>query len=295
MAEITAAAVKALRDRTGAGMMDCKRALGEAGGDPERAVAALRERGLSRAGQRRGRETGEGVVAMSLRGPVGALVELGCETDFVARTGEFKALAGAVADAAARHPEADAPDALLRCQVDGETLGDRIDAAIAKLGENVAIARVTRLAVEGPGRVGGYIHAGEQLGAAVALRTEQSDGAELDRVARDLAMHVAAVDPSPVALDRAGLPADLVAGERAIQEAKTRASGAPTAQLDRIVTGRLNKFYSEVCLLEQAFVKAPSRSITEVLREASEALGGRIEVTGYVRFRVGEAGESGDS
>ena len=294
MAEITAAAIKALRERTGAGMMDCKRALREAEGDPERAIAALRKRGLARAGKRRGRDTGEGAVAMGVHGREGALIELSCETDFVARTAEFQALAHAIADAAVRHREADSPAALARCLLDGETLADRIDSAIARLGENITIARIARIAVDGPGRVTGYIHAGAQLGAAVALRTEL-EGAEVDRVGRDLAMHVAAVDPSPTALDRAHLPEDLVASERAILEAKTRTQGVPAAQLDRAVSGRLNKFYAEVCLLEQAFVKEPSCSIAEMLRRASQALGGRIEVTDYVRLRVGEAGESGDS
>jgi elongation factor Ts len=287
VAEISARAVKELRDRTGVGMMDCKRALNDAGGDAEKAVELLRERGLAKAGKREGRATSEGVIALKLDGPVGSLIELNCETDFVARTGDFSQLAESLAGVVAASESAATPEALLQASVDGVTVSDRITAAMAKLGENVVIKRVSRLSVNGPGLVGGYTHAGSKLGALVAAETAGS-GPEFESLVRDLAMHVAAADPAPLAVSRDGLSADLLEAERVIYRKQAEQSGKPEKVIERIVEGKINKFASEVCLLEQAFVKDPDRSVAERVREAGEKGGAEVSVVGFERFRLGE-------
>ena len=288
MAEITAQAVKALRDQTGAGMMDCKRVLQDAEGDPKRAAELLRERGLAKAGKRQGRATSEGVIAIELSGSAGAIVELGCETDFVARTDEFVHLAESLAQAAAADSSLDSAEGLLDAEIDGEKVRERVTAAIAKLGENVVVKRAERLAVDGPGVVGGYLHAGGKLGVIVALASSAS-GAEIESLAKDLAMHVAAADPTPVAVSRVDIAPELLDSERSIYRKQAAQEGKPEKVIDRIVEGRVNKFLSEVALLEQAFVKDPDRSVAELLRDAVGRAGSDVAVAAFERFRLGEA------
>jgi elongation factor Ts len=285
VAEISAEKVKELRDRTGAGMMDCKRVLADANGDMERASELLRERGLAKAVKREGRATSEGAIAIGLAAGAGGMVELGCETDFVARTPDFQALAGSLAQAVVGDAGIESPEALLAARVGGESATARIQGAIAKLGENVVLKRVARLA---GGVVGGYVHAGGKLGVLVALETA-ARGAEVEALARDLAMHVAAADPSPVAVERGQLSAKLLDAERAIYRAQAEQEGKPAKILDRIVEGKLNKFAADVCLLEQAFVKDPDRSIGDVVGDAAKRAGAPIRVTGFRRFKLGEA------
>jgi elongation factor Ts len=286
--EISAGAVKALRDQTGAGMMDCKKALTDAAGDMAKAGELLRERGLAKAVKREGRATSEGTIALALAGASGALVELACETDFVAKTDDFQGLAKGLAEAVAADASLASVEALSDAKVGGEIAREKIAAAIGKLGENIVLRRVARLAVPGEGVVSGYVHAGGKLGVLVGLATA-ADRGQAAAVARDLAMHVAAADPSPVAVDRKGVPAELVDKERQIFRAQAEQSGKPANVLDRIVEGRLAKFYAEVCLLEQAFVKDPDRSVTKVLEDAGKQLGKPISVAGFVRFKLGEA------
>jgi elongation factor Ts len=250
VAEITAAGVKALRDQTGAGMMDCKRALAEAEGDLKKAVEVLRERGLAKAGKREGRATSEGRIAIALSGGIGAMLELGCETDFVARTDDFGALADALAQAVVGDAGVDGPEALMERSIDGEKVSERVAAAIAKLGENVVI---------------------EALG-------------------RDLAMHIAAADPSPVSIDRGGVAEDLLESERSIYRKQSEQEGKPEKVIDRIIQGRINKYLSGICLLEQAFVKDPDRSVGDLLSDAAKEVGTEISVVDFRRFKLGEAG-----
>jgi elongation factor Ts len=290
VAEITAATVKALRDQTGAGMMDCKRVLADAGGDLAKAVELLRERGLAKAGKREGRATSEGVIAVSLAGSVGGMVELGCETDFVARTDDFGALAGELAAAVAAEASIRGPQELLDSEVGGEKVAEKVKAAIAKLGENVVVKRTARLTVDGDGSVGGYVHAGGKLGVLVGLRTSAS-GSQLEVLAKDLAMHVAAVDPSPVAVQRDDVSADLLATERKIYRKQAEQEGKPEKVIDRIVEGKINKFLAEVCLVDQPFVKDPDRTVGDLLGATGQEAGAAIEVTGFRRFKLGEAGE----
>jgi elongation factor Ts len=287
VAEISAAVVKALRERTGAGMMDCKKALADAGADAERAVELLRERGLAKAVKRAGRETSEGAVAIALEGDAGAIVELRCETDFVAKTPDFQALAAGLAKLAASRPGVDSAAALLDAEDGGQKVSERLAAAMTRIGENIVLYRVGRLAAPG-GLVGGYVHAGGKLGVLVMLRAAKPSEA-VRALAKDLAMHVAAADPSPVAVDRGGVPADLLERERELYRRQAEQEGKPAAVVEKIVEGRVRKFYAEVCLLEQPFVKDPDQTVTKLLEAAAAAAGGPLAVTGFLRFKLGEA------
>ncbi len=291
MSEVSAAAVKALRDRTGTGMMDCKRALADAGGDMDKAVEKLRERGLAKAGKRAGRTTTEGSIGMALAETAGALVEVGCETDFVARTDEFAKLVEELVHLAVSDAKLESAEALSSAQVNGQPVADRVRTAIAALGENIVISRVARLGVEAAGRVGGYVHAGGKLGVLVALRTD-AEGAGLDAVAKDVAMHVAAADPTPVAADASGVPSELLEQERAIYRRQAEQEGKPAGVIDRIVDGKLKKFLKEMCLVEQPFVKDPDRSVQQFLADSARELGAEVSVSGFVRMRLGETNET---
>ncbi|HTF36242.1 MAG TPA: translation elongation factor Ts [Myxococcota bacterium] len=291
MAQISASDVKALRDQTGAGMMDCKRALADAGGEVSKAGELLRERGLAKAVKREGRATSEGTVALAVKGAAGALVELACETDFVAKTDDFQKLVTQLAQAAAADPKLERAELLLEAQLGGEKVRDRIAAAVAKLGENVVLRRAQRLVLGGEGVIGAYVHAGGKLGVLVGLRTK-AKAPGLEALAKDLAMHVAAADPSPLAVERGGLAADVLERERRIFRSQVEQSGKPEKLWDKIVEGRIAKFYAEVCLLEQPFVKNPEQTVGQLLRDASQKLGAPVEISGFVRFKLGEASPS---
>jgi len=286
MATVSAADVKQLRSQTGAGMMDCKRALSDADGDLERATDLLRERGLARAGKRAGRETSEGVIAIEREGPAAAIVELGCETDFVARTDEYQALCTDVARLVLAKPELKTVEQVLAAPLGDGTVRDRLTAAISKLGENVELKRVRRISTP-TGVVGVYVHAGGKLGVIVSIR---SDGKQegLEAFAKDVAMHVAAADPTPVAIDRDSVPPSVVEKERSILRAQAEQSGKPAQVVEKMVEGRLRKFYAENCLIEQAFVKDPDVSVGDVARRVAGEIGAEVEVAEFVRFRLGE-------
>ena len=291
MAEISAQAVKALREQTGAGMMDCKKVLADAGGDLKRAIELLRERGLAKAGKREGRATSEGVIAIATEGLRGGIVELGCETDFVARTDAFHELAAELARTVARDAQASSAAALQQAPIDGEKVADRISGAIAKLGENIVVKRAAQVAAPQGGVVGGYVHAGGKLGVLVALSTGAA-GPALQALAKDVAMHVAAADPSPVAVDRGGVPQQLLDSERTIFRKQAEQTGKPPAVIEKIVEGRIGKFLSEICLVEQPFVKDPDRTIGDLLREAGAQLGSAVAVASFRRFKVGGTSEA---
>jgi elongation factor Ts len=286
VAEISAKVVKDLRERTGAGMMDCKRALEDAAGDMEKASTLLRERGLAKAVKREGRATSEGLIAIALAGNAGGMVELGCETDFVARTDDFGALAQSLARAVAKDASIANAAALEATAVDGVKAEERIKGAIAKLGENVVLKRAVRLAVPS-GVVGGYVHAGGKLGVLVALASG-APGPLLSALAKDVSMHVAAADPSPVAVTRAGVPAAVIAKEREIYRKQALQEGKPEKVVDRIVEGKVARFLSEVCLVDQAYVKDPDKTIGELLGEV-----GGVEIQAFERFRLGQSEEAG--
>lgn len=276
---VAAKDVKALRDSTGAGMMDCKRSLVDAEGDVERAKVLLRERGLSKAGKRAGRETGEGAVAFSVDGGRGALIELGCETDFVANTPDFQGLAKSVADAVSALGNVSDLEVALGAAMRDGTVDDAIKAAIARVGENIQLKRVA--SVEVSGVAGGYIHGTGGLGVLIALETDKA-GEEIDAVIRDVAMHVAAHDPTPIAIDRDDMSAESVEKERSFLTKQALDSGKPEAVVEKMVNGRINKFFAENCLVEQKFVKDPDKTVRELLAGAGQ-------VAHFVRFKLGEA------
>lgn len=269
---ITAEPVKTLRERTGAGMMECKRALLESGGDLDAAAEIMRKAGLAKADKKAARVAAEGTIASARSGDgrSAALVEVNCETDFVARQSEFQAFAAGVARAALAHPAAaGAPGGLVL--EDGTSVDDTRRVLVAKIGEKIDVRRAAVLST--PGRIGSYVH-GTRIGALVALK-----GGD-ESLARDLAMHVAASSPQFVSPD--GVPAAVVAKEREILAAQAAAEGKPQAIVDKMVEGRLRKYLAEICLTGQPFVKDPDTTVGQLLAAA------KAEVTGILRYEVGE-------
>ena len=274
--QITAAMVKELRERTGAGMMDCKRALIEAEGDPDKAIAIMRLAGQAKADKKAGRITAEGVVAVKVddTGRRAAMVEVNCETDFVAKEAAFRGFVDAVCARVLTSNPADV-DALARMPLDGEG-GPSVDedrrALVARIGENITVRRFAAIDSEG-GRLGTYVH-GTRIGVVVDL--EGADGI----VARDIAMHVAA--SRPVAVGESDIPEDMLEREREILEAQVADSGKPPEIRKKILAGRIAKFLKEVTLLGQPFVKDPDRPVGEYLRASGAT------VLRFERFEVGE-------
>lgn len=286
MAAITAAMVKELREMTDAGMMECKKALVEADGDMDKAVDVLRTRGLAAAAKKVGRATNEGTVMaiVSDDATKGAVVELNCETDFVGMNEKFKGYAEKIARAAMAANVEDV-EALKAVDAEGETVEDVLTDAIHTLGENMNLARA---AVVEAGGVASYIHGGGKIGVLVTFDVEGIDPAsdEFQHCGRDVAMQVAAA--SPVSATRESVPAEVVAHEMEIYKAQAAESGKPENIQEKIATGRLEKFYKESCLTEQAFVKNPDQNVTDYVNEVAEKLGGTIKVTGFKRFMLGE-------
>ena len=286
MAAITAAMVKELREMTDAGMMECKKALVEADGDMDKAVDVLRTRGLAAAAKKVGRATNEGTVMaiVSDDATKGAVVELNCETDFVGMNEKFKGYAEKIARAAMAVNVEDV-EALKAVDAEGETVEDVLTDAIHTLGENMNLARA---AVVEAGGVASYIHGGGKIGVLVTFDVEGIDPAsdEFQHCGRDVAMQVAAA--SPVSATRESVPAEVVAHEMEIYKAQAAESGKPENIQEKIATGRLEKFYKESCLTEQAFVKNPDQSVTDYVNEVAKKLGGTIKVTGFKRFMLGE-------
>ena len=286
MAQITAAMVKQLREMTDSPMMECKKALVEADGDMDAAVDVLRKNGLAKAAKKAGRETNEGAVAafVSEDGKSGALLELSCETDFVGMNEKFKGYAEKIARAAMAANVEDI-EALKAVDAEGETVEDVLTDAIHTLGENMNLARA---AVVEAGGVASYIHGGGKIGVLVTFDVEGIDPAsdEFQHCGRDVAMQVAAA--SPVSATRESVPAEVVAHEMEIYKAQAAESGKPENIQEKIATGRLEKFYKESCLTEQAFVKNPDQNVTDYVNEVAKKLGGTIKVTGFKRFMLGE-------
>ncbi|MFQ5514618.1 MAG: translation elongation factor Ts [Myxococcota bacterium] len=281
MAEIGAARVKALRDRTGAGMMDCKKALVEAEGDVERALDLLRERGLAKARGKAGRATSEGLIVASLSedGRRAVLLEVNCETDFVARTDRFRQLCRELAEIARESAVEDV--ATLLDQPHGSaTVKEALTEAVAQLGENLRVRRIERLEAGEKGRVARYIHAGGKIGSLVQVEADDPARPEVRTLAHNVSMHVAAT--SPLAVSRDDIDADDVARERAVLEKQAQSEGKPPQVVEKMVLGRLNKFFKEVVLLEQPLVMDPDRSVAKAAEEAG------VRVVAFRRFQLGE-------
>lgn len=279
MANYTTADIKALREKTGAGMLDVKKALDEADGDPKRAEEILQVKGQKGVAKREGRTTSNGLVALQIEdstaGQVGTLIEIDCETDFVAKGEPFQALADKVLTQAVKIG-ADNPEALLASEIDaGTTVQQVVDQANAAIGEKIVVSKVAR--VEGA-HVTSYVHKTSpdlppQIGVLVAY--EGSDEA----VARDVAMHIAAM--SPTVLTREQIAADIVDDRRRVFEEMTREEGKPEQAIPKIVEGRVNAFFKENVLLEQEFTKDAKKSVAQVLKEAGAT------ATNFARFKVG--------
>lgn len=286
MANITASMVKDLREMTGAGMMECKNALKEADGDTKAAIDILRTKGLAAVEKKAGRATNEGtiVAVVSDDKKCGALVELNCETDFVAINEKFanygKKIAGAVLDC-----RPDDVDSLLKCDVDGESVEEILTDAIHVLGENTKVARFK--VVEGSA-ISSYIHAGGKIGVLVNFDVENIDldSPEFISCGKDVAMQVAAINP--ISATREDVPKDVIDHELSIYKAQAAESGKPEQIQEKIALGRMNKFYKERCLTEQEFVKDSSTTVQKYVDGVAKNLGGKIKVKSFVRFQLGE-------
>lgn len=276
MAAISASMVKDLREKTGVGMMEAKKALEEAGGDFEKAVDILRKKGLSAAAKKATRVAAEGIITSSVQkgGKTGALVEVNSETDFVAKNDEFLKFARDLAELVAGSGPADVAS-LSQMSLDGENVESRRNALVQKIGENIAVRRF--IVYETSGSIAVYLH-GNRIGVMV----DYAGGDE--QLGKDLAMHIAAANPQ--FLSREMVPSDVIARERAVYEGQAKESGKPAAVLGKIVDGKLEKFYGETCLLEQVYIKDPDGKlrIKDVLKKA----GGDAAVNRFVRYQLGE-------
>jgi elongation factor Ts len=289
MAEITAALVKELRDKTGAGMMDCKKALAETAGDMEGAVDWLRKKGLAAAAKKSGRIAAEGLVGVAAGGLAGAVIELNAETDFVARNEAFQGTVAAIARLALDGSgELEALKAAAYPGT-GRTVAEELTHLVATIGENMNVRRVARLAVS-DGVVASYVHSAlvpglGKIGVLVALQST-GDKAKLAELGKQIAMHVAAA--SPEALDIAAVDPAKLERERNVLSEQARASGKPEAIIEKMVEGRIRKYYEEVVLLEQLYVIDGETKISKVVADAAKTVGAPVQLTGFARFALGE-------
>jgi elongation factor Ts len=294
MANVTAQMVKELRDKTGAGMMDCKAALGETNGEMEAAVDWLRKKGLAKAAKKAGRIAAEGLIGVAVGGHKGVVVEVNSETDFVARNEQFQGLVRMIANVAL--DVGTDVEAIKAGKVGDFTVNDAINAAIATIGENMSLRRAAQVSVTA-GAIGTYVHnaASEGLGRRGVIVALESTGQkdELTALGRQVAMHIAASNPQ--AVDPSGLDPQVVAREKDILADKFRAQGKPEATIAKIVESGLKTFYKEVCLLEQPFIHDPDKSVAKALRDAEGKVGGAIKVTSFVHYALGEGIDRPDS
>jgi elongation factor Ts len=288
MAEITAALVKDLREKTGAGMMDCKKALTETSGDIESAVDWLRKKGLSQAAKKAGRVAAEGLIGVATKGNRGAMIEINAETDFVARNDSFQDLVRKTTEIAVASGD-DVEKIKSAAYPDGGTVADKLTSLIATIGENMSLRRAINLSV-GSGVVTSYVHSATapglgKIGVLVAL--ESTGNAEkLTALGKDLAMHIAAANPMSVSV--AELDAAAIERERNVLTEQAKSSGRPDNVIAKMVEGRLRKFYEDVVLLEQPFVKDPDSRVSAVVEKAGKEIGAPVKVAAFRRFALGE-------
>ncbi len=295
MANITAGMVKELRDKTGAGMMDCKAALNEVDGDIEAAIDWLRKKGLAKAAKKAGRVAAEGLIGLAIDGTKGVLVEVNSETDFVARNEQFQQLVANIAKVALT-AGSDVEAIKASAYPAGGKVEEAISTAIATIGENMTLRRAASLEVS-QGVVSSYVHGsvGEGLGKIGVLVALESTGDKdvLAGLGRQIAMHVAAANPQ--ALDAAGIDADVVAREKGVLAEKAKASGKPDNVVEKIVESGLKTFYKEVTLVEQAFIHDPSKTVAQAVKETEGKAGAPIKLVAFVRFGLGEGVEKQES
>jgi len=288
---ITAAIVKELRDKTNAGMMDCKRVLTETNGDIEASIKLLRERGIAKAGAKADRAANEGIITARVNEAAtsGILLEINCETDFVAKNHNFQAFVKEVADALAA---ANAPDhaAALVVPHGGSTMEDFIKAKVIEVGENLQFRKYIRFVAAPGGFMGSYIHMGGKVGVLIEVGTTQAattGNATFRELVKDLTLHIAAC--APKGLSREDIPQAVVENEKDIFRARLVDSGKPANILENIIKGQLGKFFAESCFLEQGFVKDPDITVAALLEAKGKELGDTLTVTRFVRFGLGEA------
>jgi len=296
MATITANMVKDLRDKTGAGMMDCKAALNENAGDMEAAVDWLRTKGLAKAAKKAGRVAAEGLIGIASEGNEAALVEVNSETDFVARNDKFQDMVGTVATTALKTKGDVAKLEQAKYGSSKETVAETIKELVGPIGENMTLRRAAYLGAD-KGVVASYVHNTiapnlGRIGVIVALESS-GDSDRLMAVGRQVAMHIAAANPQSI--DVASLDKALVERERAVLAEQARESGKPDNVIDKMVEGRLRKYYEEVVLLAQPFVLDPEKTVADALAASEKDIGGPIKVTGFHRFALGEGIERADS
>jgi elongation factor Ts len=278
MAEITAAMVQELREATNVGMMECKRALVEAGGDKDKAIRLLRERGVAIAAKKASRAANQGLIsAATQNGKTGSLIEINCETDFVAKNEGFQAFVKSLAEKALT----------LEDNTIAVSTKDIMAAKVAEIGENLIAKRNIRFALQGPGLVATYIHLNGKLGVMIEIAAGKDATASspaVQELAKDLTLHIAAC--SPKYLVRTDVPADVVAAEREIYAKQV--TGKPANIVEKIVDGKMGKFYSQVCLVEQGFVKDPDTSVTQLIEAKAKEAGDTLTIRRFVRWQMGE-------
>lgn len=275
MSTISKEDVLSLREKTGAGLIDCKRALAESNGDVEEAISILRKKGVASAAKKAGRDAGEGIIAQAISddGSKGILVEVNCETDFVAKNEDFVQFSAEVANELLADPAID--------------LETRRTEQVAKIGENIRISRFEILKPQGGGLVESYVHTGSKVAVLISLISEGPESINnesINHMAKDLCMHIAAT--SPVCVSRENVPEDLVAKEKEI--AMAQAEGKPPQAIEKIVQGKLEKYFSTSCLLEQPFVKNPDQTVRELVDLVCKESGMSLKVDRFIRFQVGE-------
>ncbi len=278
MANITATQVKELRDATNVSMMECKKALVESGGDKDAAIRMLRERGLAIAGKKAERVAKEGIVAADVTdgGKTGVIIEVNCETDFVSRNEVFQSFV---------------KDLLVRARDVGDNeladaVKDEVVAKVAEIGENIIVRRNAKYEVQGNGLIASYIHLGGKMGVLLEVGCEKDDTAareDFRELVKDIALHIAACNPSY--LKRAEVPEDLIQSEREIFAKQVE--GKPANIIDKIVEGKLEKYFGQICLLEQGFVKNPDQTVTQLIEEKGKSIGDTVGIRRYVRFQIG--------
>ncbi|MCB1529838.1 MAG: elongation factor Ts [Rhodospirillales bacterium] len=287
MADISIALIKELREKTGAGMMDAKAALLENGGDIEASVDYLRKKGMAKADKKSSRTAAEGLVAVATNGTSGTVLEVNSETDFVARNDEFQSFVGDVVRTAQSHAED--LESLMAADIGGNSVADNLTALIAKIGEKMTVRRMAKLSV-GKGVVAGYVHNPVapnlgKIGTLVALESE-GDAGKLEALGKQIAMHVAAAFPQY--LDKESVDSSALEREKDVIREQARAEGKPDDIIEKMLEGRMRKFYEEICLLEQTFVVDGETKISKLLAAAEKDVGAPVKLTSFARFQLGE-------
>lgn len=290
MTQITAAMVKDLRERTGAGMMDVKNALTEANGDMEEATKILRKKGLAAASKKAGRVTAEGAVVAHVEGNTGVLVEVNCETDFVGRNENFQSFAREVAKVIAQS-KAETVDQLMNEKwpgdAEGLTVAQKVSEAIASIKENISVRRFARYVAPANGAINAYIHAGGKIGVMVEVVAEEGSAGDRSReLAKDIAMHVAAAEPR--FLRREDVTQKDLDTEREIAREQALKSGKPENIVEKMVSGKMEKFYGEACLLEQPYIRDDKSTVSQYVGKQAKEHGCKYVVTRFTRFKLGE-------